>query len=394
MSNNFETISHDIFLSVERNSPHIGLRNPMVGAGPADYKWLYPEDIFSTEIFWTDSFWTGQLWLAYMVSGTSKFKNLARMRYGHLNRILDTPILMNHDLGFQFSLSAVADYKLTGNKEARTLALRAAEALRNRFNWNGNYLVAWTAGSEGKEHAEKIQGKIIIDCMENLPLLMWAYSETNIESFKTVAIAQAETTIKHIIRDDWSTYHSFDFDTTTNEPIRGGTYQGYADESCWSRGQAWAIHGFAQLALMTGEERYAEVSSKLLDWVIEHITDDLLPVWDYRLPEHEIQYKDSSAGSITAAGAVLLSQVLDKFGNKSTAEKYRTFGIKMLLALREQCDLTSDENAQGLLNQAASFVHVAKELDKENLANSMLPYGDYYYYEGVLRAMGHKKFFW
>ncbi|MGF1749924.1 MULTISPECIES: glycoside hydrolase family 88 protein [Vibrio] len=389
MTLHFEQTGINILSSIERNAPRIGLRNPMVGAGPNDYQWRYPKDIF-----WTDSFWTGQLWLAYMVSGESKYKNMARMRYEHLDRILATPIQMNHDLGFQFSLSAVADYKLTGNKEARALALRAAEALRNRFNWNGNYLVAWTAGSEGKEHAEQIQGKIIIDCMENLPLLMWAYSETNIESFKTVAIAQAETTIKHIIRDDWSTYHTFDFDTTTNEPIRGCNYQGYADESCWARGQAWAIHGFAQLALMSGEKRFADVSAGLLKFVMQHISDDLVPIWDYRLPSHEVPYKDSSAGAVTASGALLLAQVMDTFGEPEASSQYREFGIQMLDALRNHCDITAEPQAQGLLNQAASFVHVAHDLDLDYLANSMLPYGDYYYYEAVLRSMGHSKFFW
>lgn len=385
----YEQISTDILQSIERNAPRIGLRNPMIGHAPDVYQWRYHPDIF-----WTDSFWTGQLWLAYLISGESKYRNLARMRYSHLERILATPIQMNHDLGFQFTLSAVADYKLTGNKEARALALRAAEALRNRFNWNGNYLVAWTAGSEGKEHAEQIQGKIIIDCMENLPLLMWAYSETNIESFKTVAIAQAETTIKHIIRDDWSTFHTFDFDTTTNEPIRGCNYQGYADDSCWARGQAWAIHGFAQLALMSGDKKYAETSANLLEFVMAHISDDLIPVWDYRLPEHEVPYKDSSAAAVTAAGALLLSQVLTKFGDKDKAERYQDFGLRMLKALREQCDITSEHNAQGLLNQAASFVHVAHQLDLDYVANSMLPYGDYYYFEATLRAMGHNNFFW
>lgn len=385
----FEHINGDILNSIERNMPRIGIKNPMIGYSPTEFKWRYPDNIF-----WTDSFWTGELWLAYLQTGEQKFKNQARMRMAHLSNILDNPLLMNHDLGFQFSLSAVADYKLTGNQEARSIALRAAEALRNRFNWNGNYLVAWTAGSEGKEHAEKIQGKIIIDCMENLPLLLWAYRETSTESFKTVALAQAETTLKHIVRDDWSTFHTFDFDTTTNEPIRGCTYQGYADDSCWSRGQAWAIHGFAHLADVENSEHYAEVSAKLLDYVIENISDDLVPIWDYRLPAHEPQYKDSSAGSVTAAGALLLASVYERMGNEEKATKYRNFGLAMLKALREHCDITHLDEAQGLLCKAASFVHFAHKFDRDYQANSMLPYGDYYYYEAVLRAQGHTELFW
>ncbi len=383
-------IKNDILKSIERNAPIIGNRNPMIGSGPEDFTWQYPQENY----FWTDSFWTGELWLAYMLTGKQEYKNMARMRYAHFGKILNNPMWLNHDLGFEFSLTAVADYKLTGNETARNLALKAADALRSRFNWNGNYLVAWTAGTEGQAHAELVQGKIIIDCMQNLSLLMWAYSETNIESYKEVAIRQAETSLKYLVRDDFSTYHTYDFDTKTNQPIAGKTFQGYADESCWSRGQAWAIHGFAQMALLTGDERYSELSMKLTDFVLENITDDLVPIWDYRLPNEEKQYKDTSAGSITAAGLYLLSEVLEKQGNDDLAEKYRNFGEQMLLALRNNYDLTGNKEAQGLLSDSASYVHQAHQLDKEFLANAMLPYGDYYYFEAVLRALGHNKLFW
>ncbi|EMA2446698.1 glycoside hydrolase family 88 protein [Vibrio fluvialis] len=383
-------IKNDILASVERNAPVIGIRNPMIGAGAEDFIWLYPQDGY----FWTDSFWTGELWFAHMLTGKSEYKNMARMRYAHFKQILDKPLWLNHDLGFEFSLTAVADYKLTGNPEARAIALRAADALRSRFNWHGRYLVAWEAGAEDKKHAEMVQGKIIIDCMQNLSLLMWAFQETNVESYREVAIAQADTTLKHIVRDDYSTYHTFDFDTTTNQPIRGCTHQGYADESCWSRGQAWAVHGFAQMAVMTGESRFMEASAKLADYVIEHITPDYVPVWDYLLPEHEIQYKDTSAGSVTAAGLFILADVLRKNGQLERAERYQDFGLKMLLALRENYDLTGNPDAQGLLSDAASHMPQAKEKNLPHMANAMLPYGDYYYFEAVLRALGHQNLFW
>ena len=389
MTQKLEKIKHDIIATIERNAPTIGIRNPMVGAGAKDFTWLYPD-----EYFWTDSFWTGQLWLAYMLTGKQELKNMARMRNAHMAKILDKPLWLNHDLGFEFSLSAVADYKLTGDPKARELGLRAAEALRSRYNWNGNYIVAWTAGAEDKAHAESVQGKIIIDCMQNLSLLWWAYEETNVESFKQVAIGQAETTLKHIVREDYSTYHTFDFDTSTNKPLRGCTHQGYADESCWSRGQAWAIHGYAQMALMTGDRRYAEASAKLTDYMLEKITDDMVPVWDYLLPENEIQYKDTSAGSVTSAGLFILAEVLERQGDKEQAAKYHDVAMQMLLALREHYDLTHVEGAQGLLSDAASSVPHAIERDLDYLANAMLPYGDYYYFEAVLRSLGHNKLFW
>ncbi|MEZ8859526.1 hypothetical protein [Vibrio sp. 10N.247.311.51] len=376
-------------MSVDRNLSRIGNRNPMIGKGAPDYDWVYPD-----EYYWTDSFWAGQLWLAYSLTGESKFKNSARMRTAHFEKVLGTPLWIDHDMGFLYSLTAVADYKLTGSKPAREQALRAAEALRNRFNWNGRYLPAWNAQPDNPGHAEFVQGKIIIDCMQNLGLLLWAHSETNIESFKEVAIQQAETSFKYLVREDYSTYHSFDFDPCTNQPKQGKTVQGYSDESCWSRGQAWAIHGFAQLAETLNDPKYAETSAKLADYVIDQIGEDYIPVWDYSIPSEDMQYKDTSAASVTISGLYILASAFDKFSVTESASYYREFADKMLNALRAQHDLTEIPHAQGLLSGAASFVKLAKDESTQHFADGMLPYGDYYYFEAVMRSLGHKQFFW
>ena len=385
-----DVVKSDILASIERNAPRIGSRNPMIGAGPGDYRWLYPE----TGYFWTDSFWVGELWLAHMLTGDQRYKNMARMRNLHLERILNTPLWLSHDLGFLFSLSAVADYKLTGNQQARTLALRAADALKARFNWAGDYLVAWTASRENMEHARKVQGKIIIDSIQNLSLLLWAYQETCIASYRDAALRHVETLKRHIVRADYSTFHTFDFDTSTAEPIGGNTAQGFADDSCWSRGQAWAIHGFAQLAETTGNLEFLELSAKLADYALDKMGDDPVPVWDYLLPEGEEPLKDTSAGAVMSAGLFILGDVLRRIGEESRAQHYRAAALKMLRGLRDKHDLTSNPEAEGLLSAGASHVHAAKTDGRANLAAAMLPYGDYYYFEAVLRALGYRQFFW
>lgn len=384
-------IQVDLLANIERNLSRIGKRCPMIGKGPQDYRWDYPA---AEGYFWTDSFFTGELWLAYMLTGESKFKNCARMRNAHLKEILDRPLWLNHDLGFEFSLSAVADYKLTGNEEARDLALRAADALRSRFNWNGHYLVAWTAGSEDQDHASKVQGKIIIDCMQNLPLLIWAFQETGVQSYRDVAIYQAETSLKYLVREDYSTYHTFDFDTTTNQPLGGKTWQGYADESCWSRGQSWAVHGFAQMYLLTGEKKFLEASARLADFVEQNITSDLVPVWDYRLPADQVQYKDSSAGAVTAAGLLILAEGLRRDGQADRATKYEQLALGMLKGLRDTCDISKVTGSEGFLAHGASHVALAQQRNWPNYADAMLPYGDYYYLEACVRAQGMHSLFW
>ena len=59
----------------------------------------------------------------------------------------------------------------------------------------------------------------------------------------------------------------------------------------------------------------------------------------------------------------------------------------MLLGLVEHCDITNDDNAEGLLTNGAAFVGLGR-------ANNMLPYGDYYYLEALMRSVGHTEFFW
>lgn len=51
--------------------------------------------------------------------------------------------------------------------------------------------------------------------------------------------AHLDTTMKVIIREDGSTFHTYFFDTKTGEPIYGKTHQGAGDDSIWARGQSW-----------------------------------------------------------------------------------------------------------------------------------------------------------
>ena len=105
-----------------------------------------------------------------------------------------------------------------------------------------------------------------------------------------------------LFREDYSTYHTFDFDPETGAPIKGETFQGYADDSCWSRGQAWAVHGFAQIYEHTRDQKYLTAAKALAEYVIDRLPADGVPLWDYCLPADAPQYRDSSAGAITAAG--------------------------------------------------------------------------------------------
>jgi unsaturated chondroitin disaccharide hydrolase len=357
--------------------PVIGLRNPKIGL--ADHSWSYcsPYD-------WVIGFLSGQYWLALSVTGDPAFHNAARARRSAMRGILRHRDAQDHDLGFQFSLTCVAEWMMTGACEARDMALDAAVQLIGRYRPEGGYIQAWNPRSvHGEIKPEFANGRIIADTMQNLALLHWAHQETGRTDFLEAAEGHAETTMRYLVREDDTSFHTFRFDPASGKPIRGETHQGYADDSCWSRGQAWLIHGFAQTALTTGNKAYRDTALQLARKAEELMGDDDVPVWDYGVPEPKSDKRDSSAGAIMAAGAHILADLCE--GDE--AAHWRAFGNRLIDGLLRDCDLTRDPSALGLLSQGASHVHAG-------YSDNMLPYGDYYFMEALMRSLGHTRFFW
>ncbi len=359
--------------------PVFGLRNPRISApGSLEYQFCIPDE-------WVASFWPGQLWLAYSLTGRPEFRNSASMRRGYFQTVLEHPEWHDHDLGFLFTLSCVAEYKLTGDETARTMALRAADFLAARWRQPLEFVMCWNP-MQRDDDALRVQkpGTLNIDAMQAMALLFWAGEQTGQPSFSRIANMHLETSRKHLVREDFSSFHAFEFNPSTGAPVRGFTHQGFADNSCWSRGQSWAIHGFAQSYLYSGRTIYRDTSASMADYIADKLPEDGVPIWDYNLPADKHPYRDSSAGAVTAAGLYTLAQ---GFGAGEDAAKYTALADRILLGLVETCDVSGEPDAQGLLRNGAAFVDLGR-------ADNMLPYGDYYYVEALMRALGHTEFFW
>ncbi len=372
-----------IYSVMERAMKVHGTRRPEIGRGELEAGWHY-----TSEHYWTEAFWPGQLWLAYDHSRKDCFLDAARSHSPFFQKMLETPRWLHHDVGFLFLMSSVSEFRLTGNSEARIRALRAADSLRSRFQWHGRYIQAWNPKPDQEQWNKVAVGKMIIDSMENISLLYWAARESGESAYADIATEHARAMQKYIVRDDGSTYHCYNFDPVTGAPMGGDTHQGWSKDSCWSRGQAWAVHGFCQTYINTGEEEFLDTARTLADYVIDHMTPDGVPPWDYSIPPEAPQVKDSSAGAILAAGILSICQVLSS-QNKAEAEKYRKAGMTLLTGLKVNCDITENPDTLGLLKEGAS--HAKKG---GYWASAMLPYGDYYYLEAVLRALGKTDFIW
>lgn len=360
--------------------PRFGLRNPRISEpGQTVYKFCRPRE-------WVAGFWPGQLWLCHLLTGGSHFRAAAQARRPYFQRFLDRHDWHNHDLGFLYSLSAVAEYKLTGDPVARAMALRAADALAARWRQPMPCLTCWNPlPRDAPEFARRKAGTIILDSVENMGLLFWAAKETGNPSYDRIARMHLDTCRDVLVRDDNTTFHCFEFDPNTGARRGGYTHQGAADDSCWARGQAWGIHGFAVAFMATGDESYRATALRLADHVAQVLPDHGVPPWDYALSDADTAARDSSAGAITAAGLYVLAEAMGD--DADTAGSLVALADRILSGLLARCDLTGDPASEGLLGQGTAF-HAA------GLTDVLVPYGDYFFIEALMRAQGHTEFFW
>ena len=321
---------------------------------------------------WTNGFWPGIMWLLYAETKDDLYKNTARQAQKLLDKAFEDYDGHNHDLGFMWDLSAGADYRLTGNKNARRTALYAANVLNGRYNIKGDFIRAWP---------EEI-GWSIIDCMMNLPLLYFASREVGDPCFKYVGMAHADMTMRDHVRPDGSVAHIVSHDPVTGEVIETLGGQGIETGSSWSRGQAWAVYGFILSYIHTGKQEYLDTAKKTAHYFIANITEDYLPRCDFRAPAEPVIY-DSTAGACAACGLIEIAKHVPEYEK----DMYLRPAIKMLRAMDEKfCDW--DESRDGVLQMGT------EEYKRPEGRHKYIIYGDYFFLEALYKLRGNDILFW
>ncbi len=330
--------------------------------------------------WWTAGFWPGLLWLLYSGSGEDAFRQVAEQCEQGLDPVLQQYYRLDHDMGFMWTLSSVARYKLLGSEDSKRRALIAANLLAARFNLQGRYIRAWNPWREGEDNA----GVAIIDCVMNMPLLFWAATVTGDPRFRHVAEAHMETVLQHFLRPDGSVYHIVRFDPHTGEPEEKLAGQGYAAESAWSRGTAWALYGLTLCYHHTAQTEYLEAAKRTAHFFLAQLPDDHVPHWDFRLPEHVDQHRDSSAGACAASGLLLLAEKVPA----TAAKPYRDAAIRILKSLYTHYGAWDNPDEEGLILHGTGHYPEIKNIDVP------LIYGDYFFVEGLARLKGEQRIIW
>ncbi len=342
---------------------------------------------------WTNGFWTGEIWLAYeyvkehpemtqaMGLGSSaevmdKLRSAAEVQVNSfLHRIENKIEVDHHDMGFLYSPSCVACYKLTGSQDAKRAAVLAANQLISRFQEKGGFIQAW-----GEMNAPD-NYRLIIDCLLNLPLLYWASEETGEKKYRNIAERHIHTAVKNVIREDYSTWHTFFFDMETGEPSHGATRQGYRNGSAWARGQAWGVYGLAIAYRYTKREEYIELFRKVTEYFCDHLPKDLCPYWDLEFTDGDEEPRDSSSAAIAACGMLEMAKYLPQ----EEAKVYRELAGKLMKVLYDDCAVKNMKQSNGLLLHATYCKNSPYNGCASDGVDECNIWGDYYYFEALTR---------
>ncbi len=317
-------------------------------------------------VSWTTGFYSGILWMMYEYTKDERILKSAKHHSKLFRERLDNEIeLEHHDLGFLFSLSSVADYKLTDDEAAKRDGLRAADWLMKRYQPKGKFIQAWGAMDDPECY------RFIVDCLLNLPLLFWASNVTGERKYHDAAYNHMKTAVANVIRDDASSYHTFYFDPKTNTPLRGETHQGFSDESCWSRGQSWAVYGLALCYRFTRDESIKPLFERVTKYFIEHLPEDYVPYWDLCFGDGSGEPRDTSAAAIAVCGIIEMNKYVQN-------EEFMTAAVKMMESLSEKYTTVDYPESNGILKDGM----YSRKHGHEPECTS---WGDYFYIEALMR---------
>lgn len=326
---------------------------------------------------WTSGFFPGELWLIYKFNHKSFFKDKAEAWTSALkSQQFNTS---THDVGFMMNCSYGNGLLLTHNKEYKKILIQSARSLASRFNPVVGAIKSW--------NNTKWKYPVIMDNMMNLELLFRATQLTGDSTFYKIAVTHATTSMRTHVRSDGSTYHLVDFNPKTGKVIWKGTVQGYANNSTWARGEAWALYGFTMVYRFTKQEKFLKEAEKIAHFILtnKNLPPDYVPYWDYNAPNIPNAPRDASAAAIMSSAFIELSGYVH--GN---------FHNEFLNAAKHMINSLSSPKFRAK-SVGANHGFILKRGVGNKPADSEvtvpLVYGDYYYVEANLRyldLMRHK----
>ena len=321
---------------------------------------------------WVSGFFAGSLWYMYELTGDEFWAEHARSHTEVLDSI--QYLTWHHDVGFMVYDSYGNGLRLKNIDGYKDVCVNTAKSLSTRFRPGAGVLQSWNT-DRGWQAERGWKCPVIIDNMMNLELLFKATEFTGDSTYAKIAISHADKTLENHFRPDWSCYHVVDYDPETGKVLGRCTAQGYADESAWARGQAWALYGFAVAYRFTGDRKYLDLSEHVAEYLFSHpnMPEDLVPYWDFNAPSIPDEPRDASSAAVIASGLYELSYLTGKASYKETADK-----------IINSLSSPAYRAAQGT-NGGFILMHSVGSIPHGSSIDVPLNYADYYLLEALVR---------
>lgn len=273
---------------------------------------------------------------------------------------------LGHDVGF-VSMPFVEEYNINPANQTAVAAIQAfAASLDARFSSVVGCTRSWDTDDSNNF-------EVIIDNMMNLELLFIGEEMTGNHVYRQHAISHADKTMQNHVRADGSSYHLVTYDAHNGDVTFQGTVQGYADNSTWSRGQAWGIYGFANMFQHTHDPNYLTTARRMATYFVQNIPSDGIVPWDFNAPLEPSRPADTSAATVAATGLLLLAQMEMSLSPANTTGRdfWSDAAVKILA---DTTSLAWRPEWQSLLSNGT----VNNRASPPNNSTGIV-YGDYYY---------------
>ena len=329
---------------------------------------------------WCSGFFPGNMWLTYELTGDQKWEKLAEKYTEDLDSVKH--LKWHHDVGFMIGCSYLNGYRLAGKTEYKDVIVEAAKSLSTRFRPGAGVIQSWDA-DKGWQGTRGWKCPVIIDNMMNLELLFEATRLSGDSTFYNIAVKHADTTLANHFRADNSCYHVVDYDPETGEVRSKQTAQGYADESAWARGQAWALYGYTTCYRYTHDKKYLDQAEKVYNFIFnnKNLPADLVPYWDYDAPNIPNEPRDASSAACTASALYELSTYVPDKNYKETADRI----MESLASPAYRAEVGTNGNFILMHSVGIGSIPHGAEIDVP------LNYADYYFLEGLMRKRDLEK---
>ncbi|MDE6825351.1 MAG: glycoside hydrolase family 88 protein [Paramuribaculum sp.] len=324
---------------------------------------------------WRSGFFPGSVWYLYELTGDSTLIPLAQKYTEAISEAQN--LTSHHDIGFIINCSYGNGRRFINKEEYDSVLVQAAKSLSTRFRPDAGIIQSWNTTKGSWQHSRGWTCPVIIDNMMNLELMFEATKISGDSTFYKIACSHADKTLQEHFRPDASCYHVIDYDPTNGNVLHRQTGQGYADESAWTRGQAWAIYGYTICYRETGDPRYLDQAMRTFAYMKNHpnMPADYIPYWDMDAPDIPNEPRDASAAAIIASALYELSTY--PVENPAGCKEYADNILKSLSS--SEYTANPGENGRFIIKHCVGSIPHNSEIDVP------LNYADYYYLEAIKR---------